>query len=308
MRDIDYDVTGADGIVETMVTGRIPETSAAAVESVPAAAAEPVPEATPELAAVVAEEPAVTGDPDPVAEDPAVDPVPAAAAPAKKAKGIEPWMQKRLDEQTARQRQAEREAEEAKRANQVLQATIDALRKTPGAEAVPDAQAPEVPPRGYVRQEDVLAEAARIARDNEFNGRANQAFLAGKAAFPDFEEALQPLQAMGAIQRFDFQEAALATESAPEVLHYLGSNPEEASKILDSLKNGRGMQAVAAMTKIATRLVAEKAAAAKKAISKAPAPIAPVGGSAVPVFDAEKANMDQYSEFFDKKARAKGWY
>ena len=304
MSDMDFDVTSADGVTETANLGseRVPEVvPKAEPEKVPAEAKTEAdadaPKVEVQTETQVEEKPEADGDPEPKQE---VAPEP------KKAKGIEPWMQRRLDEQTAKQREAERKAQEAQRANEILQATIDRLRKGE-AEEPSEAKTPAIP-EGYIKASDIKAEAARIAREEAFNDRANQAYADGKKAFADFDQALQPLNAMGALQRFDFQEAALATDAAPEVLHYLGSNPEEASKILDNLKSGSNAKAVAAMTKIATKIAAEKAAAVRKATSKVPAPITPVGGSAVPIVDLEKVGMDQFSDSFDKKARSMGWY
>lgn len=244
------------------------------------------------------------------------DPKPAGATPAKKPTPLPPWMQVRLAEQTAKQREAERQAQEAVARAQVAEAELATLRQraaNPDAAPVVDPARvdPRQAPAGFVPESEVEARAERKASERAFNAQADAAYYAGKESYADFDDALKPLHAIDALGRRDFQEAALATEAAPDVLYYLGCNPDEASKILGDLKAGNTAKATAQMTKIALTVGAQKEAAKKAAAPKpsnAPAPIRPVGGSALPVVELEKLSDDDFTAEFDKKAKAAGWY
>lgn len=245
------------------------------------------------------------------AEEETAKPAEPSAKP-KKQQPLPDWMKRRFAEQTAAQREAERRAQEASARAEVAEAALEAIRKrNPSAEGDPapiDKQ-PAIP-EGYVPRDAVHREAERIASEQKFNADADAAYYAGKQNYTDFDDALAPLQMLGIAGRRDFQEAALATEAAPDVLYHLGNNPDEASKILGFLKAGQHAKATAEMTKIAVTMKASKAATAKaKTVpSKAPAPIRPVGGSAIPSVDLDKMTDDDFTREFDNKARANGWY
>jgi hypothetical protein len=225
-------------------------------------------------------------------------------------------MKDRLAEQTAKQRDAERAAAEAKARADVAEAELAELRKRGASGDAPPA-AKDTPGADFVPRTQVEARAAEIARMDAFNASADQAYFAGKAAYKeDFDAALQPLQAMGAMQRMDFQEAALATGSAHDVLFELGSNPDKASEILSHFRAGRVAKATAEMTRIAdsvtTRKAAEEAAAAaakgkKTPVSAVPPPIRPVGGSALPTVDLDKADDDAFDSVFAPMMKKLGW-
>lgn len=272
------------------------------------------PEAPAEAAAVVAEGEA----PPAVVEEPAAEAPPVVEAPKPK-KAVQPlptWMKDRFAEQTARQRDAERAATEARARADVAEAELAELRKRGATGEAPPARK-DAPSADFVPRTEVEARAAEIARMDAFNSQADQAYFAGKAAYKeDFDAALQPLQAMGAMQRMDFQEAALATGAAHDVLFELGSDPDKASEILGHLKAGRVAKATAEMTRVADAVAARKAAedAAAKAkkgktteISKVPAPIRPVGGSALPMVDLEKADDETFDRELSGVMRKLGW-
>jgi hypothetical protein len=287
----------------------------APVAAAPEPVIEPVAEPVAEVPEPVASTPAIVTDDDEPEAKPEPEHKPEGSQ--KKPKAMEPWMKDRLAEQTAKQREAERQATEAIARQRVLEAELETLRRRPPAPDAAEAAMGDAPaaasgavPAGYVPAERVQEEASRIAAQQSFDAQANAAYHTGKESYSDFDEALQPLQAMGAIQRRDFQEAALATDAASDVLYHLGSNPNEASKILGFLKAGQSAKAVSEMTKIAMSLNAEKAAskAVRAKPSAAPAPIRPVGGSALPSVDLEKASDEEFTQGFDKMAKANGWY
>lgn len=277
------------------------------------AAPEPVAEAEPAEAeagdAPSSEEPT---DAPPVAETP--------KAPKRKPQPLEPWIKERIGEETGKRREAERKAAEAEARAAVLAAETEALRKRLANPTAPDAEgkptatltASETPAArpDYVPASEVEARAAKLAAEREMNAKADQTYYAGKAAYSDFEDAIAPLQEMGAFSRPDFYEAVFATEAPQDVLYHLGSNPNEGSRILGLLKSGQMMKAAAELTRLESRLSGEKAAA-KAAVAKgtkAPAPIKPVGGSAIPSVDITKMDDDDFTSELNKRARANGWW
>jgi hypothetical protein len=312
----------------------------------PAAIVEPVP-AEPAPAEDSPPTPPPTPPTEVVAAEPEPEPEPTAApaptpAPAKgKIQPLPEWMKDRLGESTAKQRAAEAKAAEEEARAKVLEAENRALRDRlaaggvtppePTPEPVPPAAAaptpapaparaaapapaptPAAPPAGFVPISQVQAEAARIAAENAFNEKANAAYEAGLKAYPDFKEAVGILQEVGLAGRVDFQQAAMATGSMADVIHHLGSNPDEANRIRLSLAAGDTAKAVADMTKIAISIDAQKAArlvaeTRKPKSSAAPAPIRPVGGSALPPqVDMDKLGDDEFTVELNKMLREKG--
>lgn len=310
---------------------------AAAIEPLvaePVAAEDSPPAPPPPPVEVVAAEP----EPEP---EPTPAPVP---VPVKgKIQPLPEWMKDRLGESTAKQRAAEAKATEEAAKAQVLEAENRALRErlaaaggTPPAATAPAAETPPVepvaaapapvlatpparpaatpaaPPVGFVPISQVQAEAQRIAAENAFNEKANAQYEAGLKAYPDFKEAVGILQEVGLAGRVDFQQAAMATGSMADVIHHLGSNPDEANRIRLSLAAGDTAKAVADMTKIAISIDAQKAArlvaeTKKPKSSAAPAPIRPVGGSALPPqVDMDKLGDDEFTVELNKMLREKG--
>lgn len=257
--------------------------------------------------------------------DAAADPVAvetAAAADAPKPKKpVQPlpkWMRDRLAEQAGKQREAEQLATETRARAEVAEAELAELRKrAAGGESI-SPSAKETPSADFVPRAQVEARAAEIARMDAFNASADQAYSAGKAAYKeDFDASLQLLQALGAMQRMDFQEAALATGAAHDVLFELASDPNKASEILGLLNRGNTAKATAEMTRIADGVATRKAAEAaateavkkgkKMPVSAVPAPIRAVGGSALPTIDLEKADDETFDREFSGVMKRLGW-
>lgn len=138
---------------------------------------------------------------------------------------------------------------------------------------------------------DVQREAERIATERvtakqredaqaAFVAECNKVYADGQKAFPDFDEAVTSLNSMG-LMSDAFVEAAIATDEAARVLHHLGGDIDEAARIAALPP----IRMTAELAKLAARLSAPKSAG----VSKAPAPIKPIGGSA-------KAEADIYDE------------
>lgn len=199
--------------------------------------------------------PAETTAPDTGTEQPAAQPeTTAETPPPEKPKAAVPkWAEKRFAELT-------RQVNEERRLREAAEA------------AARGAQQPADPSQTRSTPEtDVEKRAAQIVAQREFDKACNTAWEAGTTKYGEnFDAALGTLRTMGVL-RPEVVEAALATEAAPDVLHYLGSNPDEADRIL-SLPP----------TRMAVELVKVAQTAAKptpKPASSAPAPIKPVGGT-----------------------------
>lgn len=290
---------------------------------------------------VVAPEPEPTPAPEPVAAEPEPAPAPAPAPTKGKIQPLPDWMKDRLGESTAKQRAAEAKATEETAARQVAEAENRALRERlaaagiaqpaaapePAPEPAPPAAvapqpapapiaarpaAPTSPPPGFVPVSQVQAEAQRIANEQAFNEKANAQYEAGIKAYPDFKEAVTMIQDVGLASRLDFMQAAMATGSMADVIHHLGGNPDVANSVLRTLVAGDTAKAVADMTKIAVSIDAQKAARLvaenkKPKSSAAPAPIRPVGGSALPPqVDMDKLGDDEFTIELNKMLQSKG--
>lgn len=276
---------------------------------------EPAPEPIPEPV-VAPDSESVVEAPEPVAEAPDADEPeavaeapPEAGKPAKgKIKPLEPWVKERLAEMTAKQRDAERKAADAEARAVALEAEAESLRKRAPAEGETPAPGKPQRPSGYVPESEVEARAAKIASERALNARADQTYYAGKAAYEDFDAAIAPLQEMGAFGRPDFYEAVFATDAPQDVIYHLGSNPNEASKIVALLKGGNATKAAVEIARIEARVAAAKSAPAPRKVSNAPTPIKPVGGSAVPGDIApDKMDDEQFDKEFFALARDRNW-
>lgn len=203
----------------------------------------------------------------------------------KDAKPKTPWFERRLRQQTAK-------IAELARINEMQAQLLESLaantQQSEGGEADEGdgSKKAKVAPQ-TATQAQIEAEARRIVEQQSFDNSCNTAFEQGVKAHGDsFKESVNTLQAMGVMDR-TFIQAALDTEKASDVLHFLGQNPDEAERI-SSLTP----------TKMAIALdrIAAKASAKPQApVSKAPAPVKPVGGkSANSAGDPDKMNMDDW--------------
>ncbi|HQT78823.1 MAG TPA: hypothetical protein PLD10_17360 [Rhodopila sp.] len=209
----------------------------------------------------------VTGDVTPaLAETP-----PAAAAdtttpstdtPAEAVKSDEPekpkqtpWFQKRIDELTREKWEARREAEAAKSLAEAL--------KT----ANPDTPAPQDP----ATFERMVAERAqKLVEAQRFDESCNTTYQKGKEKFPDFDESVSGYTLLGGLQdKRDFLEAVTALPNGEAIFYHLGKNLDEASRVLSLSPIRMAVE----LTRLGDKLKATPA------ISKAPAPVKPIGGA-----------------------------
>lgn len=171
----------------------------------------------------------------------------------------EPWFQKRIGELTREKYEAKRQAEQA--AQELRQYREQLAQVQQGGES--DEHQPVANTREAIQQE-----AARLVAEQSFNATCNKVYTDGKAAFPDFDQAIQNLQAVGASR--EFYELATTSDASVKLLHHLGNDMDEAARIA-SLPP---VQMARELTRLEYKL---NQAPTVKPVSKAPAPIKPIG-------------------------------
>lgn len=193
---------------------------------------------------------------DPPADDtppPADTKPPAAPKPAAAAD----WRDRRIAELTARLRAEERKARAA---------------------PADGTQPPVVPPTTTQAELDRLVDQRAQERSaiQDYNRRCDEVFQAGQTAFSDFGDRVQNLQRLrdlsnpqDALTFNQFILAALETGSAPQVLHALGADLNEANRILSLAPVQMG---------VALARVADKLSAAAQETTAAPKPATPPAG------------------------------
>lgn len=267
------------------------------------------------------EEPQVE-DTAPSSEEPsavATQPEHAAVEPPKetprKIPTVPKWMEDRLNKEVGRNHEKQRLLDQAMAENEALRAALEASRRQPSAGGTsppppPVSQQDEPPnqPRypnpqatdpDYVLRADVERLATEKARADAFNAEADRTYYDGKSKFQDWDDAIRPLQVMGATNSVEFLDAAMASGEASAVLYHLGQHPDEASRLLRLSPT----RMAAEMAKIALGAVKP---AATRPTSRAPDPIRPIGGNVVtPNYDPEKGTMSDFASWWDKRQEEK---
>lgn len=212
---------------------------------------------------------------------------PAAAAegeaPASEVVKKKPWFQARIDKLTAK--------------NTALQTQLEQRL----------VQAPADPAAPQGGKQPVNAEAVRIATQmlaqERFNERCNDLVDDGKEKFgPEFDTSLANMKAVGAVGPDadpTFINAVLELKDPSKVFHALGKDPDETARIL-ALSPTRQVIELA-------RLEEKMNKPKPVVISKAPAPITPVGGAAKsdPDLNDEDLPMEQWVAQRDKTRRTR---
>lgn len=176
----------------------------------------------------------------------------------------EPWFQKRIGELTREKYEARRAAEMAEqRAREIEQRYAQQFQQGDQTQQQ-NPQAPQVDVRTLAQQE-----AARMVAEQRFHESCNKVYATGKTEFQDFDQAVANLQMVG-VNR-DFLELAATSDAGHKVIHHLGSDLDEAARILALPP----VQMARELTKLEFKLSQPPA---PKPVSKAPAPITPIGG------------------------------
>lgn len=266
--------------------------------------AEPVAPA-PEPEIPVAEPPAAEPAPEPAEGDPAPEGEgqPAPEEP-KKPKSPIAQLQGRIGHLTKVAHEKDATLDKQARQLEAYKALLESQGKAPPVEGEPEPRAVTAPTTAQPADfnEAVRAEARRIAAEERFTSDCNSIFEAGEKAHGDgFKESVSNLNMMG-IMSPQLVEAALVTDAPSEVIHFLGSDLDEAARIT-SLSP---IRMAAELTKLATTLNAKPPGAE---FSRAPAPIRPVGGTAKPEVDlANIATSKSMSEYVAaRKAQGSRW-
>lgn len=190
-------------------------------------------------------------------------PQPEAEKPAEEVKASPkrvPWYQQRIDEITKARREAERKLAEA-------EARLAAQPKEEGAEPKPF-DPKDLDPL-------VNQRAEQLVQQREYDRRAEAWIKAGQKDFgpEEFNQICADVSAMGAGDNPIFMQIITDSDVLPEghkVLAQLRDNPDEAQRII----NLPPIKMAAALAAFSARAKPEAA------ISKAPAPIRPIGGTA----------------------------
>jgi hypothetical protein len=143
---------------------------------------------------------------------------------------------------------------------------------------------------------DVEALAARKAQElfeqKSFNEACNTTYQKGKDSFQDFDEAVKGHNMLGDLgQRREYLEAINSLPNGPQVYHHLGKHLDDAAHILSLPPVKMALE----LSKLGDKL-------SKPApVSKAPAPIKPLGGGGSHETDPSKMSMDEWIRYRDKQ-------
>jgi len=199
----------------------------------------------------------------------------------------QPWLQRKLAETAYEARETRRQLAETR--------ALLAQYQQPGATPAQNT----APPPGYVPAAEVQRAAAEMLGRVEFNRTCDEIAELG-SKLPDFASAVGNLSALGvdtqnANDPFMQAVTALDKAEAARVFHELGSNPEDAERIL---KMSPARMAVE-VAKLAAKPVKVPA------VSKAPPPITPISGrTARNDAEPDGKNDEEYRAWFVRE-RAK---
>lgn len=204
------------------------------------------------------------------------------------------WELRRISEETNKRREAEKRISEMETELKRLRAakTEPVAAEEP---ATVDIEQLRAQTRDQIRQE----EAINLANER-FNAACNETFEKGKALFGhDFENAADTMsKALGdeMMKHPEFLQVIVnELDNGPQVYYELSKNLEEAERIL-KLPTAKMILEIGRMDdKVAKPVV--------KPISKAPAPVAPVGGTPKSShrLEDEDVPMDQFADMLLKK-------
>lgn len=167
----------------------------------------------------------------------------------------EPWFQKRIGELTRDKYEARRAADQAAQENAELRRQL--------AEGRQGEQQQQQQPT------DVRAEAQRLVAEERFNEACNKVYDEGTKEFKNFDSAVKNLQMVGSNR--EFLELVATSDAGHKLIAHLGAqeNLDDAARIL--------AMPPTQMARELTKLEIKLAQPVAKPVSKAPAPITPLG-------------------------------
>lgn len=207
---------------------------------------------------------------------------------AEKAASKDPngWAIKRIGALTQQRHEAERKAETSAQEAARYKAILDQMQKDGTEVPKTDAQAPDI---------DALVDkrATEKAQQQAITERGVSVAKVGAESFPDFQQAVVTLDALGITQ--DQVQNLLGMEDAHKVIYQLGKNPEEAARILalPPVQQGRELE----------RLALKSAQPAAKAVSNAPNPITPVDSTVSSDKSPAKMSTEEWMAWRNKNAK-----
>lgn len=153
--------------------------------------------------------------------------------------------------------------------------------------------APALPQDAEIERQ-INERATALQAQKAYNDGCNKIFQDGVKLYPDFEQKVGDINKELGSMPVAFVEAAMEIGDPHKIIHYLGSNLDEAERILALPPHKMG----AALAKVAQKT---NAAPAPKPVSKAPAPIKPVAGSpkSSSSNDPDKMSMDEFVKWQD---------
>jgi hypothetical protein len=231
-----------------------------------------------------------------VAAEPAAAEATPAPEPERKVQKLPEWVEKKIADEAFQRREEARQRKAAEDRAKAVEEENKRLREQIGAATVGQGQPNPAPaaaplaidPADFDRA--VAAEAARRAAEAKFNEDCNRIAAEGAKAFPDFDDALKNLGALGALNEQVLQ-TVIATGDGARLLYELGSDPAEAAKVLTLPPSLLAIEL--------GKRSAIKPARAATAISKAPAPIVPLQGGAR--ITQEPRDEDDDQTYFEKR-------
>lgn len=187
----------------------------------------------------------------------------------------EPWFQKRINEQTRKFYEAQREAQALKERLAYYE------RQQYQQPEEQQFQQPQVDLESLAEQK-----AAQLLAERSFNDACNKVYEMGVSELPGFQESVSNLQLVGVTRQF--LEAATSVDAGHKVLGHLGKieNLPEAERILSLPPVQMGMELA--------RLSMKLSQSTPKPVSKAPPPISPVGGGRTSTTDLASASIEDY--------------
>lgn len=197
-----------------------------------------------------------------------------------------PWFQTRIDELTRARHEERRRADEAQQRLTQYEQQFALMQQ-----GDPDQQHQQ--PNQFDVRTLAQQEASRMLAEQRFADQCNKVYSSGKAEFQDFDQAVANLQMVGVSR--DFLELATSSDAGAKLLHHLGTDLDEAARIA-SLPP---VQMARELTRLEFKLGQP---AAPKPVSKAPAPITPLGSSATN--DVDPARMSD-AEWYAQRQKSR---
>jgi hypothetical protein len=213
-----------------------------------------------------------------VSTEPGAEQTAAAAEQPQQEKPKSDWVQRRIDQLTREKHEALRRAADAEARYSQGQPQTE---QQPGQQMTPD---------------QIRAEAKKLIQQEKFDADCNKVFESGATEYGrEWDSSLRTFQMLGGAPA-EFLEAVTAMDHGHKVLHALGQDPEAAERLLSLPPLRMALELARLEAKVGQ-------ASPPKQVSKAPAPITPVGGKSAPV---EPAEFGSTAEYIAWKKRNKG--